>query len=60
MPPRWAAGWVSWYFSPSRWSSVMKMPRLCSPGSTLIEVPVNLAVIWSNPRALRPRSGQVM
>lgn len=35
------------------------MPMLCSPGSTLTDVPVNLAVIWSNPRAVRPFSGQV-
>ena len=35
------------------------MPRLCSPGRTLIDVPVNLAVIWSKPRADRPRSGQL-
>lgn len=36
----------------------MKMPMLCSPGKTLTEVPVNLAVIWSKPRAVMPFSGQ--
>jgi len=30
---------------------------LCSPGSTFIEVPVNFAVIWSNPHAVRPLAG---
>jgi hypothetical protein len=36
---------------------VMKMPKLCSPGVTLIDVPVNLADNWSKPRAEMPFSG---
>lgn len=59
-PPRCAGGCVRRYSSPPRPSSVMKMPMLCSPGDTLMVVPVNFAVIWSKPRAVRPRSGHEM
>lgn len=34
------------------------MPRLWAPGDTLMLVPVNLAEIWSKPRAVMPFSGQ--
>lgn len=34
------------------------MPRLCWPGVMRTEVPVNLALIWSKPRAVMPRWGQ--